>query len=232
MSRRVTMWKTVLEVGRMLMVAAFLPPVQAVITVPNAIDKLHTQQVPLANDFLHAVGARRPDKERGSAHHGRHCQVLELPCGTLLQPRETHTRHYHLQLLTIEECRRRGSLLHVPARADLSKRHARLDTTIRQIRRGRGAVGGRVQVPALETYRLQRGSSLVWWTRGGEGYTGQGVLHVDQACQPDAEETVLPRCHGGFRHKVLLGCAGTATLQCARVLQSPGRRAEEHGRSD
>jgi hypothetical protein len=34
---------------------ALLPPMQAVITVPNTIDEPHPQQVPLANDLLHTL---------------------------------------------------------------------------------------------------------------------------------------------------------------------------------
>jgi hypothetical protein len=69
---------------------ALIPPVQTLTTVPNTPNESHPQQIPLADDVLHSLRPRRPHKERRPTHHCRYRQVLKLPRGTVLKPRETN----------------------------------------------------------------------------------------------------------------------------------------------
>lgn len=121
------------ERKNVLTLAALIPPVQTVVTVPNTIDELHTQQISLANDLLYSLCARRSYKERRPAYHRGHRKVLELTCRTVLEPREADTRYHYLQLQPLEKCRRRRALLHVATRTDLRERNARPHTTVWEI---------------------------------------------------------------------------------------------------
>ena len=83
--------------------AALLPPVQAIAAVSDAPYNPRAQQIPLANDLLYPLRARRPDQERGPAHHSRHCQVLEQLSRAVLQPRKTRARHGCIQLVSFAQ---------------------------------------------------------------------------------------------------------------------------------
>ena len=142
----------------------------------------------------------------------------------------TETDHIHR--FSVQERRWRGSCGHVAARAALSKRDARANTTIRQICGRRSPSRGRVPLPALATNRPRRGGGALFRPRGREGHPRQGLLHADQACQLHSAQALLPWLHGGLRHQVLLGRPGPDALlgSCFRQVARPGRR--EHGRQD
>lgn len=55
---------------------AIVPPSRVVVEVPNTTNSVHPRQISVSAHILRNLCTRRPDKEPGSAHRSRCCQVL------------------------------------------------------------------------------------------------------------------------------------------------------------